>query len=76
MDWRAADQSHEQTIPDQLRDAKAAGVVALRLASGTVDPRRLSYEAAGRVARRDAEHVVNEAINREAETERKRRARA
>lgn len=76
MDWRHAYQEHQRMIRDQLQRAKDAGVVVMRLASGAVDPRRLSFAGMARVARRDAEVIVNEAINREAEAERKRRRAA
>lgn len=74
MDWRHAYQEHQRMIRDQLQQAKQAGAVVMRLASGAVDPRRLSYAAMARVARRDAETIVNEAINREAERNRRRAA--
>lgn len=73
MDWRHAYQEHQRMIRDQLQQAKDAGVVVMRLASGPVDPRRLSYSGMARVAMRDAERIVQEAINREAEAERRRR---
>ncbi len=74
MDWRHAYQEHQRMIRDQLQQAKRAGAVVMRLASGAVDPRRLSFAAMARVARRDAETIVNEAINREAERNRRRAA--
>lgn len=71
MDWGHAYQEHQRMVRDQLRQARDAGVQVVRLASGAVDPRRLSFAAAARVAQRDAEAIVNEAINREAERARR-----
>lgn len=72
MDWGHAYQEHVRMIRDQLHQAQGAGVPVYRLASGPIDPRRLSYERIAEVARRDAEVIVNEAINRELERQRKK----
>lgn len=73
MDWSHAYQEHQKMIRDQLSEAQRAGVPVYRLASGPVDPRRLSSRRIARVAMRDAEVIVNEAINRENERQRKRK---
>lgn len=71
MDWSHAYQEHQKMIRDQLHEAQRAGVPVYRLSSGPVDPRELSYSEIAEVARRDAEVIVNEAINRENERLRK-----
>lgn len=76
MDWRHAYQEHARATRDLLHQAQAAGVPIVRLASGAVDPRRLSFADIARVALRDAERIVTEAINREAEAERRKRRTA
>lgn len=72
QDWGYAYQEHQRTIRDELQKAKDAGVPTMRLASGPVDPRRLSYGKIARVAMRDAEHIINMAINQELERQRKK----
>lgn len=72
MDWAYSYQEHQRNVRDELQKAKDRGVPVYRLASGPVDPRRLSYQKIARVAMRDAEHIVNEAINRENERQRKK----
>ena len=71
MDWSHAYQEHQKMIRDQLHEAQRAGVPVYRLASGPVHPRKLSYSGIAKAALRDAEHIVNEAINRENERLRK-----
>ena len=60
----------------ETRRGRLAGAPVVRLASGAVDPRRLSYAGIARVALRDAERIVTEAINREAEAGRRKRRAA
>lgn len=71
MDWAYSYQEHQRNVRDELHEAQRAGVPVYRLASGPVDPRELSYAEIAEVARRDAEVIVNEAINRENERLRK-----
>ncbi|MCY0990631.1 hypothetical protein OV203_26040 [Nannocystis sp. ILAH1] len=73
MDWGRAYEEHQRDVRDQLHRAQAAGVPCYRLASGPVDPRRLRYSQIAAVARRDAEVIVNESINRELEAQKKRK---
>ena len=73
MDWGVAYEEHQRTTRDLLQRAKESGAPVVRLPSGPVDPRRLSYSEIVRTALRDAERIVNEAILREAEREGRRR---
>lgn len=67
MNYRHAYHEHQSTVRAGLRDARSRGQVSIDVTQGSVDPRRLSDRDIESLAIRDAELIVNLAINQQAE---------
>lgn len=65
MDYRRAYQEHVDNVRGGLLAARAEGKTWIRVTDGEVDPSRLSDRAIESLAIRDAELIVNMAINQE-----------